>query len=171
MKKIIKKIILVILIFILIFVFYSKYIRKDLITKVFGKGFLVVVSESMKPTIEAQEFLIISEKKNYKSGDIVSYIDNDEIIVTHRIKDINGKTFIARGDANNIDDKEIGVDKILGKVVFHSKLLGLFIIYCLRIVVILYIVYLIVSEIIYCKKMNEVDEKDKNESEGDKNEN
>ena len=45
--KVLKTIFILFLIAILLYVLYSKYIRKDRITKVFGYGFLVVLTGSM----------------------------------------------------------------------------------------------------------------------------
>ena len=96
-----------------------------------GKGFLVIITESMYPTIESGEMIIISEKENYEEGDIITYLDQDNMIVTHRITEINDKTFIAKGDNNNIEDNECNIDRIYGKVIFKSKLLGVFVLYFL----------------------------------------
>ena len=131
MKKLIKFIngcILIILIFLLAFICYSKFIKHEELITIFGKGFLVVITESMSPTIESGEFIVISKEDNYEEGDIVTYLDKDEMIVTHRIMEIDNNYFYAKGDNNNITDLKEKVNKIYGKVIFHSKIIGIYII-------------------------------------------
>lgn len=65
MKKVIKivnNIILIFLLVLLIYISYSKFIKKDDMITLFGRGFLVVVTESMKPTIESRR--IYFNKRN-----------------------------------------------------------------------------------------------------------
>ena len=168
MKKIIKNIVLVILIFVLGFVCYSRFIKKDYITKIFGKGFLVVITESMKPTISSGEFIVISEDDEYKKGEIITYIDEDGLLVTHRIEKITEEFFVAKGDNNNISDGEMQNSRICGKVIFHSKSIGFFVLYLLKPLVILYVIYLIVLEIILVFKVKENKNENESESEKDK---
>lgn len=151
-RKLINNISCVCLIIILISVCYSKFISKDEMITLFGKGFLVIITESMYPTIESGELIIISEKKSYKEGDIITYLDQENMIVTHRINEINDKTFIAKGDNNNIEDDECNIDRIYGKVIYQSKLLGLFVLYFLKPSLIIYVFYLIISEIFFALK-------------------
>lgn len=151
-RKLINNISCVCLIIILISVCYSKFISKDEMITLFGKGFLVIITESMYPTIESGELIIISEKKSYKEGDIITYLDQENMIVTHRINEINDKTFIAKGDNNNIEDDECSIDRIYGKVIYQSKLLGLFVLYFLKPSLIIYVFYLIISEIFFALK-------------------
>ena len=152
LRKLINNISCVCLIIILISVCYSKFISKDEMITLFGKGFLVIITESMYPTIESGELIIISEKKSYKEGDIITYLDQENMIVTHRINEINDKTFIAKGDNNNIEDDECNIDRIYGKVIYQSKLLGLFVLYFLKPSLIIYVFYLIISEIFFALK-------------------
>ena len=182
MKKLIKFInvcILIILIFLLAFICYSKFIKHEELITIFGKGFLVVITESMSPTIESGEFIVISKEDNYEEGDIVTYLDKDEMIVTHRIMEIDNNYFYAKGDNNNITDLKEKVNKIYGKVIFHSKIIGIFILYFFKPIVFIYVLYLIISEIIYIiknkktilednEKLNMVNEKNNNIQKEDK---
>lgn len=155
MKKIIKfiKIVLtIILLAILIYVLYARYIEKKELISVFNKSFLVVMTGSMEPTIEGKELIVIDKKEKYNKGDIVTYKDDDNFIVTHRIVDINDKEFIAKGDSNNINDNKQQISKIYGKVIFHSKLLGIFVLYILKPLLLIYLVYFIAVEIYFIKK-------------------
>lgn len=164
-KKILKKLTIILIIIILINIFYSILIKKDNPIKIFGKSFLIVVTESMKPTINAGELIIISEKKNYEINDIVTYFDEDDFCVTHRIVEKNNNKIITKGDSNNIKDKEFNLNRIKGKVVFHSKILGFFILYLLKPLIFAYIISLIIINFVSCYfKKNEGREKENKET-------
>lgn len=151
-SKIINNIILGVLIIVLLCICYSRFIKKEEMVTLLGKGFLVIVTESMSPTIESGDFIIISEEKIYEEGDIVTYLDDANMIVTHRIVEINDDTFIAKGDNNNIEDNEEDIKNIYGKVILKSSVIGFFVLYLLKPCLMIYIIYLIISEIIYMSK-------------------
>ncbi len=135
MKKVINiigKAILVFLLLILIYVSYSKYILKRKITTLGGYGVLVVLTGSMKPEIEDGELIVIKKEDNYFIGDIVTY-ENGNSLITHRIIENEGK-IITQGDYNNERDLPINSNQIVGKVVYHSKILGTFVTKYLKIV-------------------------------------
>lgn len=157
--NILKEGIFIFLIFLLIFVMYSKYAKKEPIIKVLGNAFLIVATGSMKPEIQPGELIIIKEKVNYEKGDIVTYIDKDEFIITHRIVEKNENTFVAKGDSNNIKDESCDIERIQGKVVFHSKLLGFFILYLLKPICFLYGIYIILIEVLKQKEKGEKENK------------
>ena len=160
-KKVILFLITLILILILIYAIYSKYVKKEQIIKIFGKAFFIVATGSMEPTICKEEFLIISEKENYKKDDIVTYIDNDNFLITHRIIDIDEVNFITKGDANNIKDEECKIDKIQGKVIFHSKIFGFFILYLFKPLCIIYTLSICFFEIIKIVKKEKFEDEQK----------
>lgn len=147
MRKIISNL-LIILIIILIIIFllniiYSKIILKENLIKIFGNSFVIITTGSMEPEIEGGELVIISDKNKYTIGDIVTYEDSENFLVTHRIINIDEKNFVAKGDANNLDDGEIPVKSIKGKVIYHSKLLGNIVLYFLKPIVIIYVILFI----------------------------
>ena len=157
------------LIIILLSVVYSKIIRKDDIVKVFGKSMFIVVTGSMEPAIKAGELIITSDKNNYEKGDIVTFKDSEGYIITHRIVNINRDRFVTKGDNNNIQDEENSVTNIKGKVIFHSIILGIFIRYFLKPLIIIYVLVVITVTIYnfnkHLKKTNvEKQEGEKNET-------
>ncbi len=155
MKKIIKFIkilIIILLVQILIYVTYLRYIKKEEVISIFNKSFLIVTTGSMEPTIKGKELIIIDKKENYEIGDIVTYKDKKNFIVTHRIINIDGKYFIAKGDKNNIDDGIQEMNRIYGKVIYHSKILGIIILYVIKPVLLIYMLYIIISELYFLKK-------------------
>lgn len=150
MKKILKNFkifVIIILILILAKVTFEKFILKKDIISIFNKSFLVVISGSMEPTIYPKELIIIDKQKNYKVGDIVTYKDDEKNIITHRIISLNNKNFIAKGDNNNINDDEQEIKNIYGKVIVHSKILGLFVLYILKPMLLIYLIYIVIVEI------------------------
>lgn len=149
LKEFLKNIIIIILLLILVDVCYSKFIKNDQPVKIFGKSFLIVTTGSMEPTIKSGELIIISENDNYEINDIVTYIDNDNFLITHRIISINEENgVITKGDGNNIEDDEIEISRIKGKVIYHSKILGFFVIYLLKPLIIAYIFAFVIINLI-----------------------
>ena len=96
----------------------------DNLPKLFGVGEVVFLSGSMQPTIEVGSLGIVHEEKNYKEGDIVTYI-KDRTLITHRIKEIRSEEeIIVQGDANNIADEPIREEMIEGKIIIAIPYLG-----------------------------------------------
>lgn len=125
---------------ILIFII-SFSLQKGEIPKIFGLTFMEVQTGSMEPNIHQYDFIINQEKKEYHEDDVVSfYYDldgkNGDESVTHRIIEIKDDgTIVLKGDAvtasanyeTAVNNKELQVitpDKIIGKVVYRSSLIG-----------------------------------------------
>ena len=70
----------------------------------------------MYPTMEIGDVVVVKIKKEIEQNDIIVYKDGESII-THRLIEKNNKELIAKGDANNSEDKPITEDMVLGKVV------------------------------------------------------
>lgn len=101
---------------------------------VFGHHLFLVVSGSMTGTIDKGELIITKStpRQSLKQGDIITFLSNDWSIYgkpnTHRITRIENGLFFTKGDANPTEDTNpVSYDAILGKVIFHNKLLGLLI--------------------------------------------
>ncbi len=92
-----------------------KILNKDY-PNIFGYTFFEIISGSMSPTIEKGDMILVKLDTNYKVGDIVSYKENDSII-THRIVEKKGNSYITKGDANNTVDNPINESQIIGKTV------------------------------------------------------
>lgn len=114
----------------------------------FGTAFLIVITGSMEPEINAGELIIIKEFDEYEIGDIVTFIDKDNFLVTHRIICLNEEKMITKGDNNNLLDEEVSLNNIKGKVIIHSKILGFFVIYILKPLVFIYVITLVILNII-----------------------
>ena len=86
----------------------------------------------MEPTINIKEMIIIKEQEKYDVRDIVTYRDKNNNLVTHRIINKVGNTIITRGDNNSVSDESIELEKIEGKVYYHSAVLGEIFLYWLK---------------------------------------
>ena len=85
---------------------------------------------------------------------------NKNFLVTHRIIRVNEEGIVTKGDNNNIEDKEIKKEQILGKVIFQSKLCGFFILYLLKPITLLLIFILIIKDFIF-QSLNKENKKNK----------
>lgn len=124
------------LLFILVFIYFG-----DLLLNVKSGNYknpifngYVIVSQSMVPTININDAIVIKRNKNYNVGDIISFFsteyESDGMIVTHRIVEkVKGldeqSTYTTKGDNNTIADKQsVYSDSIYGKVMFIIPKLG-----------------------------------------------
>lgn len=122
--KFLKNLIIVILVIILCFVIFSKFYYQRTLVKLGGIGAMIVLSGSMEPTIKLNEMIIIKEQSEYKKGDIVTYKDSCNNLITHRILEVDGERIITQGDNNTNVDSSIKKADVQGKVIFHSSILG-----------------------------------------------
>ena len=109
-------------------------LQKGEVPKVFGLTFMEVQTGSMEPEIHQYDFIVNKEKKEYHVGEDISFhydLNGDgkeNESVTHRIISINDDgTITLRGIASGIAETDVQVitsDKIIGKVVFRSSLIG-----------------------------------------------
>jgi signal peptidase I len=119
------------------------------LVKLFGFGGLIVVTGSMEPTINQDEMIIIKEQKNYMVDDIITYRDKFGQLITHRIYEIDGKNIVTKGDSNNEPDETITIDKIEGKVILHSVILGFLFLHMLKPLLIIIVIWYILSWLKY----------------------
>ena len=124
--------VIILIIFNLILSTKSK-LGNDSLPNIFGYKFLVELSDSMAPTINAGDLLIIKDmkNKNYQKGDIISYRYSDDVIVTHRIKNVykrnNNECYKTKGDNNDsYDTTLVKVSQVEGKLVLNLKRIGNF---------------------------------------------
>lgn len=166
-KKIIFILIIIVLIILCINICYLKFIKKEKIIKIFGTAFLIVETGSMQPTIKAGELLIIKEQNEYKANDVVTFWDEDEFIVTHRIIELKDGLILTKGDGNDLYDSKVPISNVEGKVILHSKILGVFVLHFLKPLVVVQIMVLVISNILggFRKTKEEVKENENNELE------
>ena len=93
-----------------------------------------------------------------KYGDIVTYEEDENFFVTHRIMKKYDNKLITKGDKNNEVDTEINKSQIVGKVVYHSLFWGIFIRKYLKFIFIGFTAFVIIVNI-FRKNNREEDEK------------
>lgn len=121
--KIIKKVIVNLIIFVLsiiavlvIWGFIQLNIQNKEYINIFGYSILSTETGSMSPIIEKGDIIIIKIGDEIKENDIITY-KKDNVLITHRIEQIQGNTIITRGDYNNIQDEPIEKSQVIGKAI------------------------------------------------------
>lgn len=102
----------------------------------------------MEPEIDAGELIIIKKSKKYKEKDIVTFLDQDDFLVTHRIVNLKENSIITKGDNNDLTDEPVLYSSVKGKVIFHSKILGFFVLYLLKPLTLIYIIFILIINIL-----------------------
>lgn len=157
-KKIIKRIIKYIILAILMILFIINIILSfEENTHIFGIHIFNIISESMEPTLEKNDIVIVQKCKESQlhKGDIITFLQ-DEKIISHRILNIvkeNGITkYETKGDNNKIaDSNKVEFKQIYGKVVFKIKNIGQIVNYIqnirgfINIIILAIIIYIFVS--------------------------
>ena len=112
--------ILIIILLSSIFIFLS--------SKMGATNFLVVLSESMSPTINMGDLIVTTpaDGDDIGIGDVVAFKNgNKNIPITHRVVNITEEGFITKGDANEDPDIQIRTGReVEGKVIFWIPFLG-----------------------------------------------
>lgn len=94
------------------------------IVKLYGYSILLVGSGSMEPELKVNDVIIIKEQENYSKNDVITFNTNGNSLVTHRILEKEGMSYITKGDNNNsIDEEIVSQNQIEGKVIYNSKVL------------------------------------------------
>ena len=124
--KIIKKIIFILFLlvsFVYLFIIISPKIFKNFYP--FGIKVAIVLTGSMEPTLEINDFVIVKKPSNIKENDIISYNDNiSKKEVLHRVIKIDEDEIITKGDANNTEDLPINIKQVTGVYIGKIKYLG-----------------------------------------------
>lgn len=108
------------------------------VPRVFGFSILRVTTGSMEPAIPVNAMLLVrqTEPGEIAPGDVITFFSTDPILdgapVTHRVlsvEQLDGEFyFTTKGDANVVADAEpVSSDRLVGKVVFISGVLGIII--------------------------------------------
>ena len=83
----------------------------------FGYSVFSAETGSMSPTIEKGDIVIIKIGDEIRENDIITY-KKENVLITHRIVNIEGDTIITKGDYNNTNDEPIKKDEVIGKAIF-----------------------------------------------------
>ncbi|CUP48907.1 Signal peptidase I W [Turicibacter sanguinis] len=101
--------------------------KSDELFEIIGYRSYTVLSGSMEPKFYPGDIVVAKHKNktDIQVGDIVTYKDNDGVIITHRIIEEIPEGYITKGDNNNVEDAEILTkDNIIGEVKFSIPKLG-----------------------------------------------
>ncbi|MYL54336.1 signal peptidase I [Pontibacillus yanchengensis] len=92
---------------------------------VFGYQLKTVLSGSMEPTFKTGSIIAVEPiegdaKKQLKVGDVITFVKEDNTLVTHRILEVNGGenavTYHTKGDNNDAADvKPVLAENVVGK--------------------------------------------------------
>lgn len=109
---------LIIAILYIIVTLYLRATTSNPHASLFGFTTHIVISESMEPTIKKNDIIIVKRSDRYNIGDIITYISEDGLSITHRIISSNPDGYILKGDANSEQDPGIiTYDQIVGKAI------------------------------------------------------
>lgn len=119
--------------------------------------YILLLLGSMEPTLKINELIVVENSKensNYEIGDIITFYDEElGADVTHRIIKITENGYYTKGDFNNVEDLNIVTkDRIVGKLVFNSYLLGYAILNYRYVLLALIMLFIIVFNVIFSKK-------------------
>ncbi len=85
----------------------------------------VVQSGSMEPAIMTGDIIVVRQQSEYYPNETITFFNNSDQIVTHRIVEIENDLYKTKGDANRAgDDDKIAKDQVIGKVVLVIPKLG-----------------------------------------------
>ena len=99
-----------------LFLINANVFLKEKLPMPLGFGTAVVVSNSMQPYLEINDLIIVEKTNDYQVGDVIVY-DDGNVLVVHRLVEIDEYVFVAKGDANNSNDRAYSIDLIKGEVV------------------------------------------------------
>lgn len=126
--KVIVNIFTCILLLLLGLVIYGKVIitfSDNAYPNYFGYTFFEVASGSMMPTLQINDVILVKvTNENLKNGDIIAFNGGDAVI-THRILFMDGNVITVKGDNNDVVDKPITKEQVIGKVVKVFPELGI----------------------------------------------
>lgn len=101
--------------------------KSDKLFEIIGYRSYTVLSGSMEPKFYPGDIVITKHKNktDIQVNDIVTYRDNDGIIITHRIIEETPEGYITKGDNNNVEDADILTkENIIGEVKFSIPKIG-----------------------------------------------
>ncbi len=93
----------------------------------------VVTTGSMEPAIPVHSICFVNENtplRDISTGDVIAFRSGSDLLVTHRVTEINGGEYTTKGDANNtVDSSAVTSDNYIGKTSVIIPKAGVIIIY------------------------------------------
>ncbi len=154
--KVVRKFILFLLTIFVIFLLcvtisfaYQKIVLKK-VPYIFNYTSFVNTGTSMLPYINVGDLVIVKKEDNYKVGDVISFITNENFVNTHRVISIKSNFYKTKGDNNKFNDgEEIAKSKIYGKVVLVVSNFGNFYSFLIKNYLYIFIGLILLSVIIF----------------------
>lgn len=84
----------------------------------FGIRIFRIGSGSMEPYLRVNDLILIGPSNEYNVNDVITFKDDNNTYITHRIIEINGDKIITKGDNNNTKDGSITKDVVVGKLIY-----------------------------------------------------
>ena len=108
---------------------YQQLFNEDKAVGFFEVGNAVVVSESMVPVLEKNDFIVYKSTaiEELRPEDIVVYkrpVADGHILIVHRLIAITDGYAVTKGDNNSIQDEPFDADNIVGRVFLTIPQLG-----------------------------------------------
>ncbi|MGL5756456.1 MAG: signal peptidase I [Paraclostridium sp.] len=117
----------IVIVFLALIILNTLTSKSDKLFNIFGYRTYTVLSGSMEPEFYPGDMVVVKHKNktDIELNDIVTFVDNEGVVVTHRIIEKSSGGYITKGDNNNIDDADIlQKNNIIGEVKFHIPKLG-----------------------------------------------
>lgn len=134
---------LTLLVLLCIYTFVMTDLLKKDYVNVFGYSYFVVATGSMSGEIEVDDIIFVKLTDKVKINDIITFKNENGDIITHRLIIKNDDEYITKGDVNNTADDPITKDQIIGKV--QLVISPAFIIKCIAIFLIIFILLALVN--------------------------
>ncbi len=132
--KFIAYLFLFLLVSLCIYSFFAIDIMKKDYVNVFGYTYFTVSTGSMSGTIEVNDIIFVKITDKANVGDIVTFKNKKDEVITHRVIQKLSDTYITQGDVNNVADDPVAREDMIGKVSciispsFIIKLIAVFLI-------------------------------------------
>ncbi len=95
-------------------------------THLYGNtSYIMLLGNSMYPNIESGTLIIVQPDEQYLLGDIIAFVNEDNVNVVHRIVEETDEGFVTKGDNNPKNDEEaVPYDEVLGRAKFIIPYVG-----------------------------------------------
>ena len=136
-------------VFIVVINFFQLNILKRDYVSVFGYSIFEVASNSMSPTINKKDVILVKKNSKIASGDIITF-KNQNAFITHRVLSESNKEYMTKGDSNNTEDQPILKDTVIGEVVQIMPKVGVWrdVIKSPQIIITTFIVLVLLSKLV-----------------------
>lgn len=108
--------ILIILVSLCVYTFVVTDVLKKDYVNVFGYTYFVVSTGSMSGTIEVNDIIFVKVTDDVEVDDVVSYVNKNGDVITHRLIQKVGNKLITQGDVNNVADDPFDKEDLIGEV-------------------------------------------------------